>query len=181
MAEPSSPLVELVGRWRPIFADPERDYHYLTSIRCLRRTRRGARFALAVDDGSTLNLVVTFVWGDSILPLAPAMDYVGQKPWEPLGLDVRVNSEAEFSFPDPERTVEVRAERNDGEVLLTMSGAGRAFEVRFLPPGRLRDVRFSGRASETGWEEMDSTTIVRLRASGPCTLEAKCDGSTGVD
>jgi alpha-D-xyloside xylohydrolase len=128
-----------------------------------------------------LERVPLFVRGDSILPLAPAMDYVGQKPWEPIGLDVRVNSKAEFSFPDPERIVEVRAERNDGELRLTMSGARRAFEVRSLTPGRLRDVRFSGRASETSWEEIDGTTIVRLRASGSCSLEAKCDGSTGVD
>jgi alpha-D-xyloside xylohydrolase len=114
-----------------------------------------------------------FVRGDSVLPLAPPMDYVGQKPWEPIGLDVRVNSEAAFAFPDPERTVDVRVERKGGEVLMTMGAARHAFEVRFLAPGRLRDVRFSGRASETGWEEIDGTTVVRLRTAGACSLRAE--------
>ncbi len=127
-----------------------------------------------------LERVPLFVRGESALPLAPPMDYVGQKPWEPIGLDVRVNSEAAFSFPDPERSVKVRAERKDSEVLLTLDGGRHAFEVRFLTPGRLRDVRFAGRASETGWEEIDGTTVVRLRAAGRCSLQGRSDESVGV-
>jgi hypothetical protein len=48
-----------------------------------------------------------------------------------------------------------------------------AFEVRFLTPGRLRNVRVTGRAADTRWGEADGTTIVRLRAEGPCAVVAK--------
>jgi alpha-D-xyloside xylohydrolase len=114
-----------------------------------------------------------FVRGDSILPFAPAMDFVGQKAWEPIQLDVRVASRAAFSFPNPERLVEVSAQRNDGEVRLELGDIVQAFEVRFLTPGRLRDVRVTGRAADSRWEEVDGTTIVWLRAEGPCAVEAK--------
>ena len=114
-----------------------------------------------------------FVRGDSILPFAPAMDFVGQKAWEPIQLDVRVASRAAFSFPNPERLVQVSAQRNDGEVRLELGDTVQAFEVRFLTPGRLRDVRVTGRAADSRWEEVDGTTIVWLRTEGPCAVEAK--------
>ena len=50
---------------------------------------------------------------------------------------------------------------------------GQGFEIRFLAPGRLRDVRFSGRAYDTAWEEADGVTIARLRAGGSCSLTVK--------
>ncbi len=113
-----------------------------------------------------------FVRGDSILPLAPAMDFVGQKPWEPIQLDVRLEGEATFSFPNPHRPVEVRAERRGDAVALEIGEAEQTLEIRFLTPGRLRDVRFSGAASETAWREADGMTVVRLRANGRCSLTA---------
>ncbi|MDP2950143.1 MAG: glycoside hydrolase family 31 protein [Chloroflexota bacterium] len=120
-----------------------------------------------------------FVRGDSILPLAPAMDFVGQKAWEPIQLDVRVGSQARVSFPNPERMIEVEAQLVGSDLRLDIGKGGQAhahggqgFQIRFLAPGRLRDVRFSGRASDTAWEEVDGTTIVRLKAEGPCALEA---------
>ena len=61
MAKPFGPLLELADRWRPIFADPERDYFCLTELRSARRARDGARIEVAADDGSTLHLALTFV------------------------------------------------------------------------------------------------------------------------
>lgn len=114
-----------------------------------------------------------FVRGDSILPLAPPMDFVGEKAWEPIQLDVRLASEARMAFLNPDRLVEVRAERGDSDIALHIGDVEQTFEIRFLTPGRLRDVRFSGKASDTHWREADGTTIVRLRAHGPCSLAAK--------
>jgi alpha-D-xyloside xylohydrolase len=119
-----------------------------------------------------LEQVPLFVRGDSIVPFAPAADFVGQSPWDPIQLDVRLASRAAFSFPNPQHLVEVSAEREDGELRLNFGDAAQAFEVRFLAPGRLRDVRVAGRAVDSSWEEANGVTIVRLRAEGPCTVEA---------
>jgi len=120
-----------------------------------------------------LERIPLFVRGDSILPFAPAMDFVGQKAWDPIQLDVRLDSRAAFSFPNPHHLVEVSAERKDGELRLELGDVAQAFEVRFLTPGRLRDLRVTGHATDSSWEELDRTTIVRLRAEGPCAVEAK--------
>ena len=55
MAKPFGPLLELADRWRPIFADPDRDYFHLTELRSARRGRNGARLEVAADDGSSLH------------------------------------------------------------------------------------------------------------------------------
>jgi hypothetical protein len=120
-----------------------------------------------------LERIPLFVRGDSIVPFAPAMDFVGQKAWDPIQLDVRLASRAAFSFPNPQRVVDASAELKDGELRLELGDVVQAFEVRFLTPGRLREVRVTGRAGDTRWEEADGATIVRLRAEGPCAVEAK--------
>jgi alpha-D-xyloside xylohydrolase len=111
-----------------------------------------------------------FVRGDSIVPLAPPMDFVGQKPWEPIQLDVRLASQARMAFLNPDRLVEVQAQRGDSDIVLHIGDVEQTFEVRFLAPGRVRDVRFAGRASDTYCQEAADMTIVRLHAGGPCSL-----------
>ena len=61
MIKATHPLNELAQRWRPIFADPDREYHCLDSLRSFRRSRSGGRFQLATDDRTPAQLVVTFV------------------------------------------------------------------------------------------------------------------------
>ncbi|MGQ9571727.1 MAG: TIM-barrel domain-containing protein [Dehalococcoidia bacterium] len=119
-----------------------------------------------------LERIPVFVRGDSILPLAPAMDFVGQKPWEPLQLDVRLEGEAAITFPNPQRLVSVRAERAGKDIVLHIGDVEQSFEIRFLIPGRLGDVRFSGAACDTSWREEEGATIVSLRARGPCSVSA---------
>jgi alpha-D-xyloside xylohydrolase len=123
-----------------------------------------------------LDRIPLFVRGDSILPLAPAMDFVGERPWEPIQLDVRLADKAAISFPSPDRLVDVRAERRGDAIVLEIGDVERALEVRFLSPARLRDVRFSGAASETAWQEAEGVTLVRLRAAGPCAVAAVAAG-----
>ncbi len=117
-----------------------------------------------------LERVPLFVRGDSILPFAPVMDFIGEKPWEPIRLDVRLEGKAAISFPDPDRVVEVRAERRGDTVALKIAKARQALEIRFLEPARLEDVRVSGSASEISWRKAKGMTVVRLRAAGRCSL-----------
>jgi len=123
-----------------------------------------------------LDRIPLFVRGDSILPLAPAMDFVGEKPWEPIQLDVRLAGKAAISFPSPDRLVDVRAERRGDAIALEIGDVERALEVRFLSPARLKDVRFSGAASETAWGKEEGATVIRLRAAGPCAVTAVAAG-----
>jgi alpha-D-xyloside xylohydrolase len=119
-----------------------------------------------------LDRIPLYVRGDSILPMAPAMDFVGEKPWEPIQLDVRLDGKAAVSFPSPDRLVDVRAERRGDTVALEIGDVERALEVRFLSPARLKDIRFSGAASDTTWQEEEGATVIRLRAAGPCAVTA---------
>jgi alpha-D-xyloside xylohydrolase len=120
-----------------------------------------------------LERVPLYVRGDSIVPFAPAADFVRQKAWDPIQLDVRLASRAAFSFANPEQLVELSAEREGDELRLELGDTVQAFEVRFLAPGRLRDVRVTGRAADSSWEETNGVTTVRLRAEGPCAVEAR--------
>jgi alpha-D-xyloside xylohydrolase len=119
-----------------------------------------------------LERIPLFVRGDSILPFAPAMDFVEEKPWEPIRLDVRLDKKAAFSFPDPDRVVEVRGERRGDAVALKIAKARHALEIRFLEPAGLEDVRVSGAASDVSSRRAKGMTVVRLRAAGRCSLTA---------
>jgi alpha-D-xyloside xylohydrolase len=119
-----------------------------------------------------LERIPLYVREDSILPLAPAMDYVGQRPWEPIQLDVRVSSRANIAFADPTRAVAVRAEVADGRLTLAVDGPQKAFEVRFLAPADVRDIKATGAASGAETVVESGITAVRLQAGGPFSLTA---------
>lgn len=120
-----------------------------------------------------LERIPLFVREDSILPLAPAMDYVGQRPWEPIQLDVRVASHARIPFGDPTQTITAEAEVTDGRLTLAVDGPQKAFEVRFLAPAPLRDIQAKGAASAVETTMEDGITVVRLQAGGPFSLRAR--------
>jgi alpha-D-xyloside xylohydrolase len=119
-----------------------------------------------------LERIPLFVRDDSILPLAPAMDYVGQQPWEPMQLDVRVDSRARTAFSDPTQAITAEAELRDGRLTLAVDGPQKAFDVRFLAPAHVRRVQARGAASRVETTEEDGITVVRLRADGPFSLAA---------
>jgi hypothetical protein len=100
------------------------------------------------------------------------MDFVGEKPWEPIQLDVRLQEKTAVSFASPDRLVHAQAERRGDAVLLEIGDVEGALQVRFLSPARLSDVRFSGAVSETAWQEVEGASLVRLRAAGPCGISA---------
>ena len=66
-----NPLAELAARWRPVFAQPGRQYHHLAALRSFRRTRSGARFRVASDDGTAAHLAITFVHPQVIIHVPP--------------------------------------------------------------------------------------------------------------
>jgi hypothetical protein len=101
------------------------------------------------------------------------MDYVGQRPWEPIQIDVRVSSRARTAFADPTQTVTAEAEVTDDRLTLTVDGPQKAYEVRFLAPARLRHIKPTGAASAVEATVEDGMTVVRLQAGGPFSLTAR--------
>jgi len=111
-----------------------------------------------------------FVRRDSLIPLASAMDYVGQRPWEPLTLDVRLALEARTAFWDPEKKVEVTAVRDGDRVRLRINGPPHRYEVRLYEPWQVGGARVSGDARLTGLRLQGhrGPALLRLTAEGPC-------------
>jgi len=117
-----------------------------------------------------LERIPLFVREDSILPLAPAMDYVGQRPWEPIQLDVRVSCSARTAFADPTQIIAAEAQLADRCLTLTVDGPQKAFAVRFLAPAALRDIKATGAASGVETAVEGGITTVRVQAGGPFSL-----------
>ena len=120
-----------------------------------------------------LDRIPLFVREDSILPLAPAMDYVGQRPWEPIQLDVRVSSRAFATFGDPTQAITAQAELAGGRLKLAVDGPQKTYEVRFLAPARPRDIEATGAASRVETTAEGGIATVRLQAGGPFSLTAR--------
>jgi len=61
MAKSNSSLVGLGCQWVPIFADPDRDYQYLSECRSYCRTRTGLRINALTNDGEPVTVTLGFV------------------------------------------------------------------------------------------------------------------------
>jgi alpha-D-xyloside xylohydrolase len=78
--------------------------------------------------------VPLYVREGSIIPLAPEMDYVGQKAWDPLTLDVRlaIGDEGTTRVATPNGTVDVSAERHSKNVRTSVRGPAQDYELRLM-------------------------------------------------
>ena len=114
-----------------------------------------------------------FVRGDSLLPLAPVMDHVGQREWDPIELQVRVEKEARLRFFDPQHPIDVEARRRGKEVEVSLQvEAPRRLEIRLIDPSPARSVAFEGKVEDATWENTPQGAVARLRARGRCSLRA---------
>lgn len=78
--------------------------------------------------------VPLYVREGSIVPLAPEMDYVGQRDWDPLTLGVRlaIGDEASTRVMTPKGPVEVQAERHSTKLRTRVSGPEQEYELRLM-------------------------------------------------
>ncbi len=125
-----------------------------------------------LDLSVPLDRLPIYVRDDSILPFAPVQDYVGQRPWDPLRLDLRVSSRAELKLPTPEDRVEVRARRVAGDVRFDLRASGRRLEVRLLEPARVRDVAISGDVERATWRQTQRGVVVKMTVRGRAQIRA---------
>lgn len=113
-----------------------------------------------------------FVAEDSVLPLAPEQEWVGQRRWDPLDLELRVTTAAEAVVPlEDGGAARVSARRLSRLLSVTLEAPGRSVRLRVLAPGELATAQVvSGAADLTLEREADALSAL-LRADGPVTVE----------
>ena len=131
----------------------------------------------AVDGPRWLDLTVplerlpVYVRDDSLLPLGPEMTYVGERPWEPLEVAVRVSSAVSLRVEGEGASLEAQARRDGEGVGLDL--AGRALlALRFVSP-RATAVEVAGDVSEVREERIDGELILSLRLDGRARVSAR--------
>ncbi len=104
-----------------------------------------------------------YVRGDSLLVTGPEMEYVGQREWRPLTVDVRLSVGAETTVWSPEQQVRVAGEQVGDEVRLRVDGPPWDYRVRFVEPAVTPEVDVEGDASGLVVREDDGVTVVEVR------------------
>jgi alpha-D-xyloside xylohydrolase len=84
-----------------------------------------------IDYRAPLNILPLFVKENSIIPMGPEISYVGEKPTDPLTLDIYVSEKAEFKLYDDEETLNVNCTRSKNNISLTISKSKRTYVVNF--------------------------------------------------
>jgi len=130
-----------------------------------------------------LEVLPLYIKGNSIIPMGPDMSYVGEKPFDPITLDVRLHSEAECTIYDDDQIVQCRARRKKDRVVVDVSASKRTHVVKLNRTGILASVKLNGveiprkasavelEASEHGWY-FDPTFVVYAKFKG---LGGRCE------
>lgn len=117
-----------------------------------------------------------FIRGDSIIPMGPEMDYIGQKPFDPLVLDIWLCETASFTIFDEEEMVECNAEKRGTRKVLEISNSKKHYIAKFNHTDCPQKVILNGqnlsrlgsteefKKAECGWYfEPPSTVFVKFK------------------
>lgn len=81
---------------------------------------------LNLDYKADLNVLPLFVKADSIIPMAPEMNYIGEKPFDPLTLDIYIHSKARFTLYDEEEIIPFQCEKENKNIILKIGAFSRS-------------------------------------------------------
>jgi len=124
-----------------------------------------------------LEVLPLYVRGDSIIPMGPDMAYVGEKPFNPITLDIRLCSGAETTLYDDDEMVECRARRKEDQIVLDVSASKKTYIAKFNKTGCPIKVTLNGvnmprlissaelEKSEYGWY-FDTSFVVCAKFNG---------------
>ena len=87
-----------------------------------------------LDYKADLGTLPLFVKADSIIPMGPEMNYVGEKPFDPLTLDIYIHSKVKFTFYDDEgEVVPFKCEKDNKSIVLKIGASckSRTYLVKF--------------------------------------------------
>jgi alpha-D-xyloside xylohydrolase len=131
----------------------------------------------ALDGPRWLDLTVPldrlplYVRNDSLLPMGPEQTYVGERPWDPLEIAVRVSDAATLRVDGEGARLEVEAHATDGGVEIVLTGKANVM-LRFVSP-TVSSAETSGAVSDVREERIDGVLAVSLRVDGQGRVVAK--------
>jgi alpha-D-xyloside xylohydrolase len=117
-----------------------------------------------------------YVRNDSVLAMAPEMDYVGQREWAPLTLEVRLRDAATVRTWNPTQEVRVTATREGDTVEVTVDGPEHRYELRLVEPRRVEDVRIEGDGTLDGVRTENGATVVSVSGRGAWVVRGRVAG-----
>jgi len=86
-----------------------------------------------------------FVKADSIIPMGPEMNYVGEKPFDPITLDIYLYDRAEFILYDDDGQVRFRGKRRPETITFEIGESSKSYALRFNNTPRPLGVKADGR------------------------------------
>jgi alpha-D-xyloside xylohydrolase len=137
---------------------------------------------MTLDRILPLDVLPIYVRSDSIIPMAPEMEYVGQKPWDPLTVEIYCRSKSHFTLFDDKETIDFKCARAAHSLTLKIKGPRRSYILKFNgtePPSRV----LAGRRSlkrvsnhffehvEEGWLHGNGTVTIKISAKGRQTVK----------
>ncbi len=133
----------------------------------------------------SLETLPLYVKEDSIIPMGPAMNYVGEKPFNPMLLDIRLSSKSEFTlYDDDERAqteeiVKCAAVKTEKQITLNIGASSKTFVAKFNGTTRPKHITLNGKeifyvnsqqsfeSAEAGWYfDPSSNVYARVGVSG---------------
>ncbi len=113
-----------------------------------------------------LEVLPLYVRENSMIPMGPDMAYIGERPFNPITLDIWLSSEAECAvYDDDERShtqeiVKCRASKKGARITLKVGASGKTYIAKFNKTGRPKRVSLNGktmphRSSQQALKEAD--------------------------
>ncbi len=131
----------------------------------------------AIDGPRWLNITVPlaqlplYVRDDSLLPMGPEQSYIGEQPWDPLEIAVRVSSTTSLRVSGEGADVTVQARADNDGVALDLSGQAN-LKLRFVTPAAT-SVETTGSVTDVRQEHIDGALTVALRVDGQARVAAR--------
>lgn len=104
-----------------------------------------------------LDTLPLYVKENSIIPMGPDLDYIGEKPLNPITLDIWLSSQAECTlYDDDERAhteeiVKCLAQKNGNQITLSVGPSGKTYIAKFRQTARPKQVAVNGTAIPYVW------------------------------
>ncbi|MBI2455883.1 MAG: hypothetical protein HYV46_07085, partial [candidate division NC10 bacterium] len=133
----------------------------------------------AIEYPAPLEVLPLLVRDDCIIPLGPEMPFVGERPTDPLTLEVYLTSTARCTVEDGDATTRVTAVRRPGVTLITIVGPERTYiitphrtktprrvSVNSRPLPRRADKKAFDHNPQGWWRDPRGRVQVKVRGSG---------------
>jgi alpha-D-xyloside xylohydrolase len=130
-----------------------------------------------------LDRLPLFVRADSIIPMGPEMNYVGEKPFDPITLDIYLYDRAEFILYDDDEQVRFSGERRPKMITFEIGESCKSYALRFNNTPRPIRVRANGKdlACFSTREDLEGATEGWFfEPSGPVEVKLPPGGNVSV-